>query len=36
MTLVLLKRLGEAYLDRSVAEDRLLEFLQTRSAVADA
>ncbi|OPZ01780.1 MAG: 3-dehydroquinate synthase [Alphaproteobacteria bacterium ADurb.BinA305] len=36
VTLVLLKRLGEAYLDRSVAEDRLLEFLQTRSAVADA
>ena len=36
VTLVLLKRLGEAYLDRSVVEDRLLEFLQTRSAVADA
>ena len=35
VTLVLLRQLGEAYLERGVPEQRLLEFLQTRRPVAD-
>ena len=36
VTLVLLTRLGEAYLDRSVAAPRLLQFLAARAATASA